>query len=77
MQENSILAKIIDFIFGHKYYATIMNTRGTERCEINSSIFRTKAEAEKHKFTLNSTASFMHVETISFRSRIDYPSINK
>jgi hypothetical protein len=78
MQQNSVLAKIIDFIFGRKYYATIMNTRGTERCDINSTIFLTKADAEAHKNRLNGTASYMHIETISFRSHKDYTqSVNR
>ncbi len=78
MQENSILSRIINFIFGRKYYATIMNTRGTGRCEINSRIFLTKEAAEAHKTTIDSTASFMWVETISFRSYKDYSQhINK
>jgi hypothetical protein len=70
--QNSVLAKIIDFIFGRKYYATIMNTRGTDRCDINSKIFLTKQAAEAHRHTLDSTASYMWIETISFRSHKDY-----
>lgn len=75
MQEKTILSSIIDFIFGRKYYATIFNTRGTTRCELNSYIFSSKEEAEQHKIRIESTASFMYIETISFRSRKDYPSI--
>lgn len=56
MQEKTILSSIIDFIFGRKYYATIFNTRGTTRCELNSYIFSSKEEAEQHKIRIESTA---------------------
>lgn len=70
--QNSVLSKILDFIFGRKYYATIMNTRGTAACDINSTIFLSKQAAEAHRQRLESTTSFMWVETISFRSHKDY-----
>ena len=70
--QQTVLSKILDFIFGRKYYATIMNTRGTAKCDINSSIFLTKEAAEAHRQRLDSTPSYMWVETISFRSYKDY-----
>jgi hypothetical protein len=67
-----LLNKILAHILGNKYYANIVNTRGTNRCEISCFIFHTKEEAMKHKFSLDANRSFMFVETISFRSRKQY-----
>ncbi len=70
---STVLKEIIAFIFGRKYYANIINTRGTAKCEICSFIFRTKEAAAKHRETLNGTMSYTYLETVSFRSRRDYP----
>ena len=67
-----LLNKILAHILGNKYYANIVNTRGTNRCEISCFIFHTKQEAERHKQSLYDNRSFMFVETISFRSRKQY-----
>ncbi len=67
-----LLNKILAHILGNKYYANIINTRGTDRCEICCFIFHTKEEALKHKFTLDTTRSFLFIETVSFRSRKKY-----
>lgn len=73
MQLNeSILEAIVAFFLGHKYYANIVNTRGTSKIEIASYIFPTRQEADAHKSRLQSTRSFQYVETISFRSRKVY-----
>ena len=69
---STVLKEIIAFIFGRKYYANIINTRGTTKCEICSFIFTTKEAAEEHRKTIDGTMSFSYMETISFRSRIDY-----
>ena len=67
-----LLNKILTHIFGRKYYANIINTRGTDRCEISCFIFLTREEAEAHRQRLNSTLSFLYIETVSFRSRKQY-----
>ncbi len=74
---STVLKEIIAFIFGRKYYANIINTRGTNKMEISSFIFRTKAEADRHKEDIKETLSYGFVETVSFRSRNDYYKINK
>lgn len=71
-QSISILQAIADFILGKKYYANIINTRGTDRLELSCFIFRSRQEAEVHKKSLDSTLSFSWIETVSFRSRKDY-----
>lgn len=72
MAKETVLQAIIAHIFGHKYYANIVNTRGTYRCEISSFIHKSKEDAERHRREIESTRSFLFVETISFRSRMDY-----
>lgn len=72
MKQKTILTSIIDFVFGQKYYANIVNTKGSENNEVCSFIFKTKEDAERHRKEIESTLSFRFVETISFRSRNDY-----
>ena len=71
-QTKTVIIAIVEFLLGKKYYANIINTRGIKRCELSSFIFSTRQEAEKHKQELDSTASYQYVETVSFRSRMDY-----
>ena len=70
--KESLLQSIISHILGRKYYANIVNTRGTFRCELTSRIFLTGEQAEQHRRTISSTYTYAHVETISFRSRQNY-----
>lgn len=70
--ENKVISEILAFLFGRKYYANIINTRGTAKCEITSFIFPTKEVAEEHKRVIEGTATFLFVETIAFRSRKEY-----
>lgn len=72
MATETVLQRIISFIFGHKYYANIINPRGTEECDLSSFIFRSKEDAMKHRNGLISNRSFMYIETVSFRSHRDY-----
>lgn len=71
----SVLQAIVAFIFGHKYYANIVNTRGTDRFEVASFIFLSKEEAIRHRRSLDTTRSYQYVETVSFRSRMVYGKI--
>lgn len=72
---TTVLAEIIAFLFGRKYYANIINTKGTHKCEISSFIFLSKAQAEAHRRSLEDNLSYKHVETVSFRSRRDYSKL--
>lgn len=69
---ETVLQAIVAFIFGHKYYVNIVNTRGTTRCETTSFIWSTKQQAMEHKMRLEDNRSFRYVETVSFRSREVY-----
>lgn len=70
--QTTVLKEVIAFIFGRKYYANIVTTKGTDKKEICSYIFSTKEEADKHREELQTTLSFQFIETISFRSRHNY-----
>lgn len=63
---------IIEAIFGRRYWANIINTRGTGKCEISCFIFRSRDEARRHQYGLETNRSYMWVETVTFRSRKDY-----
>lgn len=71
-QTKTILTAIIEFILGKKYYANIIATNGTGRCEITSHIHRTKQDAAKHRQAIAETRSFTWIETVSFRSYQNY-----
>lgn len=66
---ETIIQAIVALILGHKYYANIVNTRGTDKCEIASFIFCTREDALRHRRQLDTTRSYLYVETVSFRSR--------
>ena len=69
---ETLLEAIVAFVIGHKYYANIVHTRGTDIFEVSSYIFRTRKQAELHRKSLESTRSYQYVETVSFRSRLPY-----
>lgn len=70
--QTTLLKEIIAFLLGRKYYANIVGTKGTDKTEICSYIFRTREEAVRHRDSLLTTLSFRYIETISFRSRKEY-----
>lgn len=70
--QTTVLKEIISFILGRKYYANIVATKGTDKTEICSYIFTSKEEANRHRDDLETTLSFLFIETISFRSRKEY-----
>lgn len=66
---STVFKEIIAFLFGRKYYANIIDTKGVAKQEICSYIFATRASADRHRLEIEATLSFRFVETISFRSR--------
>lgn len=48
-QTTTVLAEIAAFLFGRRYYANIINTKGTNRCEISCHIFRSRQDANRHR----------------------------
>lgn len=70
--QTTVLKEIIAFLFGRKYYANIVGTKGTAEMQLCSFIFHTKEQAAKHRDELMKTLSFRYIETISFRSRKEY-----
>lgn len=69
---STVLKEIIAFLFGRKYYANIVSTKGTTKREICSYIFQTQEDAVRHQAEVEETMSFRFIETISFRSRKVY-----
>lgn len=65
----NIIQAIFQMILGTKYYANIINTRGTADIELSCYIFDTRQQADEHARSLQNNRSFMFLETISFRSR--------
>jgi hypothetical protein len=74
-QTTTILTEIVAHLLGRKYYANILHTRGSKRCEISSYIFVSKADAIAHKESLETNQSYAYVETVSFRSRVEYSNL--
>lgn len=66
---STVLKEIVAFLFGRKYYANIIATKGLAKQEICSYIFVSREAAERHRAQIETTLSFRFVETISFRSR--------
>lgn len=65
----TIIKSIIAMILGQKYWANVINMRGTDRIELSCFIFDTREDADKHARSLDGNRSFQYIETISFRSR--------
>lgn len=72
MPKETVLTHLIALVVGHKYYANIVNTRGTGITEISSFIFDSLDEANKHRSQIEETRSYLFVETVSFRSFKSY-----
>lgn len=74
--QTSVLTEIMAFLFGRKYYANIIYTKGTAKQEMSSFIFASREAANTHRDQLAFNNSYGYVETISFRSRnIRYSSV--
>lgn len=66
---STVFNEILAFLFGRKYYANIIATKGVAKQEICSYIFATREAADQHRDEIETTLSFRFIETISFRSR--------
>lgn len=66
---STVFNEILAFLFGRKYYANIIATKGVAKQEICSYIFATREAADRHRDEIETTLSFRFIETISFRSR--------
>lgn len=66
---STVFKEIIAFLFGRKYYANIIATKGIAKQEICSYIFPTREAADRHRAEIDTTLSFRFIETVSFRSR--------
>lgn len=69
------LRAILAFLFGQKYWVNIFCDRGTTNYWVSSQIFRSRAEADAHRFRNELKQSFRFVQTRSFRSREDFTTL--
>ena len=75
IMHTTVLNEIIAFLFGRKYYANIIATKGVAKQEICSYIFATREAAQRHRDEIETTLSFRYIETVSFRSRNIAPDL--
>jgi hypothetical protein len=65
-----VFNEILNHLFGKKYYAVVVGTRGTTKQDICSYIFADKDSANKHRQEIElNNRSFQFVDIISFRSK--------
>lgn len=62
------MRKLLDFIFGRKYYVIIVGERGSDRYDMASQIHTSKESAHQHRLRIESTRTYMYITTVSFRS---------
>jgi len=74
--KESVITLIANHLLGRKYWVNIVNWRGTGRLEMTSKIHATAEAALQHRHDIESTASFVWVETVTFRSHKDYRVTN-
>lgn len=72
---STVLKEIIAFLFGRKYYANIIATKGIAQQQICCYIFATREAANRHRDELETSLSYRYVETVSFRSRSVAPDL--
>lgn len=68
---------IIELLFGKKYYLCVVHRVGTDIYEVNSTLFKTKAEVNGYKNILKSTRAFEWAETLTIRTRTDYTHVRE
>lgn len=71
-EKKTILRRIIEDLLGHKYYVNIVALTGTDRYDVAGNIWTTRKAAKAHRESIEQTASFTFIETVSFRSRKIY-----
>lgn len=71
-EKKSILKRIVEDLIGHKYYVNIVALTGTDRIDVSGNIWTTRKAAKAHRETIEQTASFTFIETVSFRSHNIY-----
>ena len=69
----SIIQRIIERIFGKKFYIAVVAQNGTNAYFVNSTIFRTEEEAKAHKRHVKQDCPSLHyICYYSFRSHNDF-----
>ena len=71
-EKKSILRRIVEDLLGHKYYVNIVALTGTDRFDVAGNIWTSRKAAKEHKKSIDATASYTFIETVSFRSHNIY-----
>lgn len=70
-----MIEEILNILLGRKYYAVVLNTKGTMDAWISSYIFEKKEHAENYiQKSVETGASFQVRSIISFRSKDTFHS---
>lgn len=69
----SIIQRIVERIMGKKFYISVVAQKGTNTYFVNSTIFRSKEEAEAHKRHVERECpTLAYICYYSFRSHNDF-----
>ena len=66
--------KIIERLFGKKYYLNVLNDR--QQDYVASTPFASYREAMEHRWSLQENRTLRYVRTISFRSKKPFEKLN-
>lgn len=72
MRKISVIQKLTEMLLGRKYYGVVVGQRGAGLYFLNGTFYRTREEAAAYRRSLDANASYMYIETVSFRSRNDF-----
>ena len=62
------ISKIIDAVLGHRYWAVVVERRGTATVELTSAIHHSLAEAGAHAAAIEAGATYAVAAIVTFRS---------
>lgn len=77
MRKISPITKLVNKIFGHKYYVAVVGMIGSGEYFVNSTIYRSKEQVDAYRDSLESNSSFMFISCHSFRSHNTFRLTNE
>lgn len=72
MKKVSMIQKIVDSIFGRKFYVCVVGMVGSGEYFVNSTIYRSLDDVERYKESLKNNSSFDFISCHSFRSHNNF-----
>lgn len=72
MKKVSLIEKLKNKVFGHKYYVCVVGMIGSGEYFINSTIYRSLDQVEQYKEKLKSNSSYEFISCHSFRSHNNF-----